>query len=388
MDIYGKGIGKRKKFRRANELSVLMNTIHLRQSTAPLIECVPNFSEGNDIEVINAIADAISSVKGVKLLHVDQGKAANRTVFTFIGEPLPVCEAAFRAVKEAAERIDMSKHHGRHPRFGATDVLPLIPLNNITMDEVVVYAHRLGKRIGEELGIPGYFYEFACTDNRRRNLATCRAGEYEGLSLKLADPEWKPDFGSSQLTETVRKSGAIALGARNLLIAYNINLNTTSAEQAHIIASEIREKGFVKRIGHPLTGKPVKTPDGQPLYMPGLLRAVKGLGWYIEEYGIAQLSFNLTDTTITSIHRLFEVACERAATHGLRVTGSELVGMIPLQLMLNAGRHFLKKQHLRSDTSDDALVEAAIRGLGLDELAPFDPKQKIIEYRMLYDEKI
>ncbi len=347
-----------------------------------LIECVPNFSEGNNMQIINQIADAIKSVEGVKLLDIDPGKATNRTVFTFVGEPEPVCEAAFRAVKKAAELIDMSKHHGEHPRFGATDVLPLIPIKNITMDEVVVYARNLGKRIGDELGIPGYFYEFACTEKKRRNLAACRAGEYEGLPKKLTNPDWKPDFGPAEFTETAQKAGATAVSARNFLIAYNVNLNTTSTRWANSIAFDIREKGRIKREGNPLTGKIVKDADGNPVYTPGMLKGVKGIGWYIEEYGIAQLSFNLTDTTVTSLHQLFEAACERSAVRGIRVTGSELVGMIPLQIMLDTGRYFLKKQHRSTGISDEEIIKIAVKSLGLDDLAPFDPKKKIIEYQL------
>ena len=349
---------------------------------ASLIECVPNFSEGNNMQIINQITDEIKSVDGVKLIDVDPGKATNRTVVTFVGEPNAVCEAAFRAVKKAAELIDMSKHHGEHPRFGATDVLPLIPIKNITMDETVEYARKLGKRIGDELGIPGYFYEFACTEEKRRNLAACRAGEYEGLPKKLTNPEWKPDFGPAEFNETVRRTGAVALSARNLLIAYNVNLNTTSTRWANSIAFDIREKGRVKREGNPLTGKIVKDADGNSVYTPGLLKGVKGIGWYIEEYGIAQLSFNITDTTTVPLHQVFELACERAAVRGIRVTGSELVGMIPLQIMLDTGRYFLKKQHRSTGISDEEIIKIAVKSLGLDDLTPFDPKKKIIEYQM------
>ena len=353
-----------------------------------LIECVPNFSEGNNIEIINQIADAIKSVQGVKLCDIDPGKTTNRTVFTFIGAPEPVCEAAFRAVKKAAELIDMSKHHGEHPRFGATDVLPLIPIKNITIDEVVVYARQLGKRIGDELGIPGYFYEFACTEEKRRNLAACRAGEYEELPKKLTNPDWKPDFGPPEFTEIARKTGAVAVSARNFLIAYNVNLNTTSTRWANAIAFDIREKGHIKRESNPLTGKIVKDADGNTVYTPGMLKAVKGIGWYIKEYGIAQLSFNLTDTTVTPLHQLFEASCERAAVRGIRVTGSELVGMVPLQIMLDTGRYFLKKQHRSIGVSDEEIIKIAVRSLGLDDLTPFNPKKKIIEYQLEeHDEK-
>lgn len=345
-----------------------------------LIECVPNFSEGNNMDIIRQIVDEIKTVEGVKVIDIDPGKATNRTVVTFVGEPEPVCEAAFRAVKKASEVIDMSKHKGEHPRFGATDVLPLIPIKNISMDEVVELARKLGKRIGDELGIPGYFYEFASTEEKRRNLASCRAGEYEGLPQKLAHPDWKPDFGPAEFTEIVKKSGAVALSARNILIAYNVNLNTTSTRWANSIAFDIREKGRIKREGNPLTGKIVKDADGNTVYTPGLLKGVKGIGWYIEEYGIAQLSFNLTDTTQTSLHQLFETACERASVRGIRVTGSELVGCVPLQVLLDAGKYFLRKQHRSAGISDEEILKIAVKSMGLDELAPFDPKKKIIEY--------
>ncbi|MDP4240175.1 MAG: glutamate formimidoyltransferase [Bacteroidota bacterium] len=347
-----------------------------------IIECVPNFSEGNNMEIINQIAHEIKSVEGVKLIDIDPGKATNRTVITFVGTPDEVCEAAFRAVKKASELIDMSKHKGEHPRFGATDVLPLIPVKGITMEETVDYARKLGKRIGEELRIPIYCYEFAASEEKRRNLANCRAGEYEGLPQKLIDPAWKPDFGPAEFNEVVRKSGAIALSARNFLIAYNVNLNTTSTRWANSIAYDIREKGRVKREGNPLTGKIVKDEHGNNVYTPGLLKGVKGIGWYIEEYGIAQLSFNITDITVASMHQVFELACERAALRGIRVTGSELIGVIPLKAMLDAGKYFLQKQKRSTGISDEEILKIAVKSLGLDELAPFDPKKKIIEYLM------
>jgi len=347
-----------------------------------IIECVPNFSEGNNMEIINRIVDEINSVEGVKVIDVDPGKATNRTVITFVGSPDEVCEAAFRAVRKASELIDMSKHKGEHPRFGATDVLPLIPVKGITMEETVEYARKLGKRIGDELGIPIYFYEFAATEEKRRNLANCRAGEYEGLPQKIADPAWKPDFGATAFNEVVRRSGAIALSARNFLIAYNVNLNTTSTRWANSIAYDIREKGRVKREGNTLTGKIVNDEQGNKVYTPGLLKGVKGIGWYIEEYGIAQLSFNITDITVASMHQVFELACERAALRGIRVTGSELVGVIPLKAMLDAGKYFLRKQKRSIGISDEEILKIAVKSLGLDELAPFDPKKKIIEYLM------
>ena len=345
-----------------------------------LIECVPNFSEGCDKSVIQRIVDEIKKVDGIKVLDVDPGKATNRTVVTFVGEPEVVCEAAFRAVNKAAELIDMSKHHGEHPRFGATDVLPLVPVKGISMEETAVYARHLAERIGSELEIPVYCYEYAASEEKRRNLANCRAGEYEGLPQKLADPAWKPDFGPAEYSPRVARTGATAVSARNFLVAYNINLNTTSTRWANAIAFDIREKGRVKREGNPLTGKIVKDANGEPVYVPGLLRGVKGIGWYIEEYGIAQLSFNITDTTQVSLHQLFELACERAALRGVRVTGSELVGVVPLQLMLEAGKYFLKKQKRSTGIPDADILKIAIKSLGLDELAPFDPQKKIIEY--------
>jgi len=345
-----------------------------------LIECVPNFSEGRDKAIINRIVEEIKTVEGVKVIDVDPGQATNRTVVTFVGEPEPVCEAAFRAVKKASELIDMSKHRGEHPRFGATDVLPLIPVKGISMEETTIYARQLAQRIGNELSIPVYCYEFAASEEKRRNLANCRAGEYEGLSQKLSNPSWKPDYGPTAFTSAVARTGATAVSARNFLIAYNINLNTTSTRWANSIAFDIREKGRIKREGNSLTGKIVKDANGEPEYVPGLLKGVKGVGWYIEEYGIAQLSFNITDTTQVSLHQLFDLACERAAVRGIRVTGSELVGVVPLQMMLDTGRYFLHKQKRSSGVSDEEIIKIAIKSLGLDELTPFDPHKKIIEY--------
>ena len=345
-----------------------------------LIECVPNFSEGNNIQIIERIVDEIKSVEGVKVIDVDSGKATNRTVVTFVGPPEAVCEAAFRAVKKAAELIDMRKHKGEHPRFGATDVLPLVPIKGISMEEVSNYAKKLGQRIGDELEIPVYCYEFAATEEKRRNLANCRSGEYEGLPQKLEDPAWQPDFGPTTWSEKIQKTGATAVSARHFLIAYNINLNTTSTRWANAIAYDIREKGRIKRIGNPLTGKIVKDENGDPVYSPGLLKGVKGIGWFIEEYGIAQLSFNITDTTQVSMHQLFELACERAALRGIRVTGSELVGVVPLQILLDAGKYFLRKQHRSTGIPDKEILKIAIKSMGIDELAPFDPRKKIIEY--------
>ena len=351
----------------------------------PLIECVPNISEGRDPTIIKAIASTVETVEGVQLLDVDPGKATNRTVITFVGEPESVIEAAFRLIKKASELIDMSKHSGEHPRFGATDVCPLVPIANITMEETIVYAHKLGKRIGEELGIPGYFYENAALSDDRKNLANCRAGEYEGLAKKLIDPKWKPDFGPAEFVKA-KHSGSIAVGARDFLVAYNINLNTTSARRANAIAFDIRERGRVKREGNKLTGKIVHDSDGNPLSIPGSLKAVKGIGWYIEEYGIAQLSLNLTNISITPIHVAFDEACAKAQARGIRVTGSELVGLVPLNAMLEAGRYFLKKQSRSIGVSNDELIKIAVKSLGLDDLRPFNPKEKIIEFLLEEEE--
>jgi glutamate formiminotransferase/formiminotetrahydrofolate cyclodeaminase len=345
-----------------------------------LIECVPNFSEGNDMNIINQIADTIRQVEGVSLIDIDPGKATNRTVMTMVGPPDEVCEAAFRAVQKAAQLIDMRKHHGAHPRFGATDVCPLVPVANITMEEVVEYARKLAKRIGEELAIPVYCYEFAASEPKRKNLASCRSGEYEGLMQKLSNPDWKPDFGPAEFNQQVALTGAIAVGARNFLIAYNVNLNTTSTRRANSVAFDLREKGRVKRDGDPLTGKPLKDEKGNTIYEPGLLKSVKAIGWFIEEYGIAQISMNLTDITVTPLHVAFDTACERASARGLRATGSELVGVVPLQAMLDAGKYFLRKQQRSTGVSDKELIKIAVKSMGLDELYPFDPDKKIIEY--------
>jgi glutamate formiminotransferase/formiminotetrahydrofolate cyclodeaminase len=350
-----------------------------------LIECVPNFSEGRDMQIIGLITAEIEKVKGVKLLDVDPGKATNRTVVTFVGDPESVCEAAFLAAKKASEVIDMSRHHGAHPRFGATDVCPLIPVSGISMEETAEYARKLGKRIGGELGIPVYCYEFAAYEEKRRNLANCRQGEYEGLSKKLSSADWKPDFGPAEWNAGVAKHGAVAVGARNFLVAYNVNLNTTSTRRANAVAYDIREKGRIKREGNPVTGKIIRDANGEPVYEPGLLKAVKAIGWYIDEYGVAQISINLTDLSVSPLHIVFDTACERAAARGLRVTGSELVGLIPLNAMLDAGRYFLHKQKRSTGIPESEILKIAIRSLGLDDLAPFDPKKKIIEY-MLADE--
>jgi glutamate formiminotransferase/formiminotetrahydrofolate cyclodeaminase len=347
-----------------------------------LIECVPNFSEGNDMSIIKQITDEIESVEGVRLLDVDPGKATNRTVVTFVGTPDEVIEAAFQAIKKASELIDMSKHHGEHPRFGATDVCPLVPIANISMEETVEYARKLAKRVGEELRIPIYCYEFAAFEEKRKNLAYCRSGEYEGLKEKLAKPEWKPDFGPAEFNAT---AGATAISARNFLVAYNVNLNTTSTRGANAIAFDIREAGRTKREGNPITGKIVKDADGNPVRIPGSLKKTKAIGWFIKEYGVAQISINLTDITVTSIHQAFDEVTEKARERGVRVTGSELVGLVPLQAMLDAGKHYLRKQNRSLGVSEEEIIHIAIKSLGLDELKPFNPKERIIEY-LLEDE--
>ena len=342
-----------------------------------LIECVPNFSEGRDEKIIRQIADAIQGVDGVKLLNVDPGKDTNRTVMTFVGEPSQVVEAAFQGAKMAAQLIDMSKHKGEHPRFGAIDVCPLVPIANISMEETVMYARRLAQRMGEELGISVYCYEFAATTEERRSLANCRAGEYEGLAEKLQKPEWKPDFGPITLNE---RSGASAVGARNFLIAYNVNLNTTSVRRANSIAFDVREAGRVVREGDPLTGKILSDANGEALRIPGTLKKVRAIGWFIKEYGIAQISMNLTDITVTSMHQAFDEVCRCASERGMRATGSELIGLVPLQAMLDVGCYFLRKQGRSVGIPDEEIIKIAVKSLGLDELAPFDPKKRIIEY--------
>jgi len=351
-----------------------------------LIECVPNFSEGNDMGIIKQITDRIESVEGVKLLDVDPGKATNRTVVTFVGEPDAVLEAAFRAVKKASEIIDMRYHKGEHPRFGATDVCPLVPIRNITMEEVALLARKLAERIGKELEIPVYCYENAAFTEERRNLANCRAGEYEGLAEKFKDPKWKPDFGPAIFDDKVALTGATAVGARDFLVAYNVNLNTTSVRRANSVAFDIREKGRPVREGHPVTGKVKKAENGDEVWVPGSLKACKAIGWFIEEYGIAQVSINLTNISITPVHVAFEEACLKAQERGMRVTGSELVGLIPLKAMIEAGKYFLKKQKRSVGVSEEELIKIAVKSLGLDDLKPFNPKEKIIEY-LLEDPK-
>lgn len=349
-----------------------------------IIECVPNFSEGRDPQVIERIADEIRSVDGVKLLDIDPGKATNRTVMTFVGEPAPVVEAAFRAIKKAAELIDMSKHSGEHPRMGATDVCPLVPVANISMDECVQWAKELARRVGEDLSIPVYLYEYAASSPQRQNLAEVRSGEYEGLAAKIVKPEWKPDFGPATFHA---KAGATVIGARNFLVAYNINLNSTSTRRANAIAFDVRERGRPKRKGDSLTGEIELDAHGEQIWIPGTLKSVKAIGWFIEEYGVAQISMNLTDITVTSVHQAFEEVCRKAEERGIRVTGSELVGLVPLSAMLDAGRYFLEKQQRSTGVPDSELIKIAVKSLGLDELKPFDPAKRIIEYLINEDDR-
>lgn len=350
---------------------------YLAMTNNQLIECVPNFSEGRDLAIIEQITKTIESVEGVQLLDVDPGKATNRTVVTFVGPPEPVVEAAFLAIRKAAELIDMRQHQGEHPRMGATDVCPLVPVANISMEEVAEYAKKLAQRVGEELQIPCYLYESAAQKPERKNLATVRAGEYEGLPEKLKDPSWKPDFGPATFHP---QAGATAIGARDFLIAYNINLNTTSVRRANSVAFDIREKGRLKRKDDKISGQVIKDEQGNPVREPGLLKSVKAIGWFIEEYGIAQISMNITDINQTSLHQAFETSRERATARGLRVTGSELVGLVPKRVLLEAGQYFLQQQRRSIGISEEEIIRIAIKSLGLDELAPFDPKKKVIEY--------
>ncbi len=350
-----------------------------------LIECVPNISEGNDKRKINEIANIVETIDGVSLLNVDPGKATNRTVITFVGEPKNVIEAAFLLIKKAKELIDMSKHSGEHPRMGATDVCPLVPISNISMDEVTKYARELAKRVGSELEIPVYCYENAAFKNERKNLANCRSGEYEGLKKKFEDKNWKPDFGPSVFDDTVKKSGATAISARDFLVAYNVNLNTTSTRKANAVAFDIREAGRIKREGNKITGKVINDKNGNPLRTPGLFKSVKGIGWFIDEYGIAQISYNLTDINISPLHEVFDKTCHQATKRGLRVTGSELVGLVPKSVLLDAGKFFLKKQKRSLGISEKEIIKIAVKSLGLDELAPFKVNERVIEY--MIDEK-
>jgi glutamate formiminotransferase/formiminotetrahydrofolate cyclodeaminase len=342
-----------------------------------LIECVPNFSEGRDMRIIQQITDVISSVDGVRLLNVDPGKATNRTVVTFVGNPEAVIDAAYLAIVKASELIDMSKHKGEHPRMGATDVCPLIPISGISMEETAKFAQKLAKRVGETAGIPVYLYEEAAIIPGRNNLSEIRSGEYEGFFKKIKLPDWKPDFGPSEMNV---KAGATVIGARDFLIAYNVNLNTTSVRRANSIAFDVREKGRTKRDGDPVTGKIVKDELGNPVYIPGSLKSVKAIGWFIEEYGVAQISMNLTNIRVTPLHIAFDEVCEKARLRGIRVTGSELVGLVPLSCLIDAGKYFLHKQNRSLGVSESELIKIAVKSMGLDELGPFDPAQRVIEY--------
>ncbi|MBK6833300.1 MAG: glutamate formimidoyltransferase [Bacteroidetes bacterium] len=344
-----------------------------------LIECVPNFSEGNDMNIIKQITNEIESVEGVLLLNVDPGKATNRTVVTFVGEPHLVIQAAFLAIKKAGELIDMSKHKGEHPRMGATDVCPLIPIANISMEETAKYAQQLGERVGKEINLPIYLYEAAQPNKNRNNLSVIRGGEYEGFFKKIKLPEWKPDFGPQEFDA---KRGATVIGARDFLVAFNVNLNTTSTRRANSIAFDVREAGRVMREGNPITGKIITDENGNPKSKPGTLKCVKAIGWYIEEYGIAQISMNLTNINVTPVHIAFDEVCKSATSRGIRVTGSELVGLIPLKAMLDAGKYFLEKQERSIGVSEKELIKIAIKSMGLDELGPFKPEERIIEYML------
>ncbi len=350
------------------------------ESMKQIIECVPNISEGRDADKIKIISSVVEEIDGVKLLNVDPGKATNRTVITFVGEPQQVIDAAFLLIKKAQELIDMSKHFGEHPRMGATDVCPLVPIANISMEECAKWAHKLGERVGNELGIPVYHYEAAAKEEKRKNLANCRQGEYEGLSRKLIDPDWKPDFGPAAFNKSVEKSGATAISARDFLVAYNINLNTTSTRKANAVAFDIREAGRIKK--DRVSGKIMKDANGDPLKEPGLFKAVKGIGWFIEEYGVAQISYNLTDINISPLHEVFDKSCERALARGMRVTGSELVGLVPKKVLIDAGKHFLRKQERSTGIHESEIIKIAIRTLGLNELAPFNVRERVIEYML------
>src|SRR5436853_1232351 len=344
-----------------------------------LIECVPNFSEGRDQNVIRQITDAIESVDGVSLLDVDPGASTNRTVVTFVGSPDAAVEAAFRAIKKASELIDMRKHKGAHPRMGATDVCPFIPVSNVSWDEVIACANRLGQRVGDELKIPIYLYEKAAKNQSRSNLSVIRGGEYAGFFEKIRQPEWKPDFGPEIFSE---KSGATVIGVRDFLVAYNVNLNTKSVRRANSVAFDVREQGRVKTEDGTPSGKPVLEANREPIRIPGMLKHVKAIGWFVKEYGIAQVSMNLTDIEETPLHAAFDACCESAARRCLRVPGPEMVGMVPKKSLVDAGRYFLRKQKWSEGVSDEELIDIAIRSMGLSELKPFDPKEKVIEFKI------
>ncbi len=345
-----------------------------------IIECVPNISEGRDKNIIKQVTDEIEKVEGVKLLDVDPGASTNRTVITFVGEPENVCEAAFRVIKKAAELIDMRNHHGDHPRFGATDVCPLVPVSGITMEETVEYARKLAERVGTELNIPIYCYESAAFEPKRKNLANCRQGEYEGLSKRVNTAEWKPDFGPCEFTDKVATTGATAVGARDFLIAINYNLNTTSTRRANAIAFDVREKGRPAREGGKINGKPLLDEQGNPVSIPGTLKSTKAIGWFIEEYGVAQVSMNITNIADTPVHIAFDEVSAKAQARGIRVTGSEIVGLVPKKTLIEAGKYYLAKQQRSLGVSEAELIKIAIKSMGLDDLKPFNPQEKIIEY--------
>src|SRR5437762_293520 len=344
-----------------------------------LIECVPNFSEGRDLEVIRQITDAIESVEGVSLLDVDPGASTNRTVVTFVGNPDAAVEAAFRGIRKAGELIDMRRHKGAHPRMGATDVCPFIPVSNVSWKEVIECANRLGKRVGDELDIPVYLYEKAAKDQARSNLSVIRAGEYEGFFEKIKQPEWKPDFGPSVFNE---KSGATVIGVRDFLVAYNVNLNTKSVRRANSVAFDVREQGRVQTEDGTPWGKPLLDANGEPVRIPGALKHVKAIGWFVKEYGIAQVSMNLTNIEKTPLYLAFDARVEAAAKRGMRVTGSEIVGMVPKKSLVDAGRYFLRKQRWSEGVSEEELIDIAIRSMGLSELKSFDPNEKVIELKI------
>src|ERR1700719_2173242 len=344
-----------------------------------LIECVPNFSEGRDQSIIRQIADAIESVEGVSLLDVDPGASTNRTVVTFVGSPEAAVEAAFRGIKKAAELIDMRKHKGAHPRMGSTDVCPFIPVSNVTWEEAIECAQKLGKRVGEELGIPVYLYEKAAKGPSRANLAVIRVGEYEGFVEKIKDPAWKPDFGPAVFNE---KSGATASGAREFLVAYNVNLNTKAVRRANSVAFDVREQGRFKTEDGTPSGNKVLDAKGEPVRIPGMLKHVKAIGWYVKEYGIAQVSMNLTNIEETPLHVAFDACVESASKRGMRVTGSEIVGMVPKKCLVDAGKYFLRKQKWSEGVAEEELIDIAVRSMGLSELKPFDPKEKVIEFKI------
>ncbi|MBQ7868729.1 MAG: glutamate formimidoyltransferase [Prevotella sp.] len=345
-----------------------------------IVECVPNFSEGRDMGIIKQITDEIESVKGVRLLDVDPGEATNRTVVTFVGEPSAVVEAAFRSVRRAAQLIDMRRHHGAHPRMGATDVLPLIPVAGITLEECAGLARALARRIADELGVPCYCYEAAAFTPERRNLAVCREGEYEALAEKLTTEGRQPDFGARPVDEAVERTGMTAVGARDFLIAVNYNLNTTSTRRANAIAFDVREKGRPVREGNPIVGKIVRGEDGEPLMRPGTLKCTKAIGWYIDEYGIAQVSMNMTNLSVTPLHVAFDEVCRCAQNRGIRVTGTEIVGLIPKKTLIDAGRYFLEKQQRSTGIPEEDIIRIAVKSMGLDDLKPFNPREKVIEY--------